>query len=489
MRTGEGGTMSAQLDRIEDRVATDGEIERLAALSPVEYDRAREAAATRLGCRVATLERVIADTRRAAPSNDVDSGTGVTLADPSPWLDPVDGQKLLNEIATTASRYLVLPAGAASAIALWIMHAHAHDCAGISPILGITSPSPECGKTTLLSVLGALVPRPLLASNITAAALFRAVEKWRPTLLIDEADTYLRDSDDLRGVLNSGHQRASAWVIRTVGDDHDPRRFRTWAPKAVALIGKLPATLDSRAIHIELRRMAPGEDVEQLRPDRIDLEPLRRRAWRWAADHAGALRDADPDIGTLRGRTADNWRPLYGIADLCGGEWPARARRAAEALSAGRSEQTAGIILLADICRIMAGRDRIPSADLAAALSEMEDRPWPEWGRSGRPITARQIARLLEPFKVRPRTVNFGAKSAKGYLREWLVDAFARYLPAVSVTTSQSSNDAGFRSITSVTDKTLVTDQDPRKAAPALESYGVTDREAEIGPDEWEASL
>jgi hypothetical protein len=92
-----------------------------------------------------------------------------------------------------------------------------------------------------LTVLGALVPKPLPASNITPAALFRAVEHFSPTLLVDEADTFLYgEREELRGVLNSGHTRALAYVVRTVGDEHEPRKFSTWAPKALALIGKLP---------------------------------------------------------------------------------------------------------------------------------------------------------------------------------------------------------------------------------------------------------
>ena len=74
----------------------------------------------------------------------------------------------------------------------------------------------RCGKTTALHVLAALVHRPLPAANVTAAALFRSVEQFRPTLLIDEADSFLRDREELRGVLNSGHVRASAVVVRTV---------------------------------------------------------------------------------------------------------------------------------------------------------------------------------------------------------------------------------------------------------------------------------
>ncbi len=149
---------------------------------------------------------------------------------------------LLDAIAATFTRYIALPT-----------HAEHRDRAlgvarlrlpGVvdSPFLAITSPVKRCGKTLLLIVLGAIVPRRLFASNVTPAVLFRTIEKYRPTLLIDEADMFIRENDELRGVLNSGHTRTTAIVIRAVGDDHDPRAFSTWCPKAVALIGRLPDT-------------------------------------------------------------------------------------------------------------------------------------------------------------------------------------------------------------------------------------------------------
>lgn len=152
-------------------------------------------------------------------------GREVQLDDPEPWADPVGGGTLLNAIAATFSRYLVLPKQANVALALWVLHAYAFDAWFTSPFLAITSPAKRCGKTLLLIVLGALVPRRLFASNVTPAVLFRTIEKYRPVLLIDEADTFVRDNDELRGVLNSGHTRTTAVAIRAVGDDHDPRAF------------------------------------------------------------------------------------------------------------------------------------------------------------------------------------------------------------------------------------------------------------------------
>jgi hypothetical protein len=275
----------------------------------------------------------------------------------------------------------------------------------------------------------------LPGANITAAALFRAVEKWCPTLLIDEADTFLRESDELRGVLNSGHQRANAYVIRTTGHDHEPARFHTWSPKAVALIGKLPPTLASRAIHIELRRKTAAEHVEPLRLDRLShLVPLLRMATRWAYDNIDKLNGTDPEMpAALFSRLADNWRPLLSIADLAGGDWPERARRIAERLSASRVEETVNIMLLEDVRRIFTDRDaeQITTAEMVASLVAMEDRPWPEW-RRGKSITPRQLAKLLEPFEIKPDQLWISGNKQRGYERGWFSDAFTRYLGELS---------------------------------------------------------
>jgi putative DNA primase/helicase len=410
-------------------------VQRLAALSPMDYDRRREDEAKRLGVRVSTLDAEVQ--KRRVEAKPPEAPCGFALDDPEPWPEPVDGAALLNNLRVLTRRHLVLPAGADIAVALWIVHTHAHDAASISPILAATSPAPECGKTTLLTLLRALVARPLSTSNITSAALFRSVEKWRPCVLVDEADTFLHYNDDLRGILDSGHNRHTASVIRTVGDDYEPRPFATWAPKAIAHIGRLPATLESRSIHVELRRMGPAETVEPLRPDRLDhLETHRRKARRWALDNDTTLRSAEPEMPMgLRGRRADNWRALLAIADAAGGEWPCLARNAAVTLSVDREGDTAGIVLLRDLHKLFAtgGADRLRSDEIARDLGAMEDRPWPEW-KSGKPITPRQVAKLLGPFGIAPTTIRTMAGTAKGYLASQFEDAFRRYLPDLSVT-------------------------------------------------------
>jgi hypothetical protein len=196
------------------------------------------------------------------------------------------------------------------------------------------------------------------------------------------------------------------------------------------LIGKLPATLADRSVPIDLRRRRVDEAIEPFRFDRTDhLDRLARMAARWAADNAERIGRAEPDMpASLFNRAADNWRPLLAIADAAGGEWAARARRAAQSATAGDDESVRAL-LLADIRAIFAERtvDRLASADLVEALVAIEGRPWAEW-KAGKPITPNGLARMLAPFRIVPGTIRIPGDTRKGYQLAHFEDTFARYL-------------------------------------------------------------
>jgi putative DNA primase/helicase len=274
--------------------STDDQILHLAKLPLVEYDRQRKEAAKRLNVRVSMLDRLVAAGR--AKPGDGKQGVALSLPEPEPWPHSVTGPDLLDTLSDAIRRHVVMPDHAADATALWVLHTYLLDCFGISPRLAITSPEKGCGKTTLLDVLSHLVMRPLPTANVTASAIFRIVEVQQPTLLIDEADSFLSSNDELRGVLNSGHRRGGS-VIRTVGEDFEPRAFSTYAACAIALIGKLPATLADRSVSIDLRRRRPDETCEPFRFNRTGpLDQLARQAARWADDGADSVRGADPEM-------------------------------------------------------------------------------------------------------------------------------------------------------------------------------------------------
>jgi putative DNA primase/helicase len=331
-----------------------------------------------------------------------------------------------------------LPKGAGVAFALWTLHAWTVDAGDISPFLVLVSPTKRCGKTSALIVLYYLTPKSELASNISASALFRYVEDVRPTLLIDEADSFVKDNEELRGILNSGHTKAAAHVIRNVevNGEHKPRRFSTWAPKAIATIRSLADTLEDRAIVVQLQRKPRAANVARLRKrDSEEFAVLRRKAARWAEDNFPRLTDPDPEIPeSLNDRAADNWRPLLAIADLAGGDWPARARDAACVLSGeGHDSTSLNVELLADIRAAFGDLDIIRSADLVTKLTADPERPWAEWNhKQGKPqpLTQRQLAGLLKPFGIISERVEAaGLPQARGYKRAHFEGAWDAYCP------------------------------------------------------------
>jgi putative DNA primase/helicase len=415
----------------------EAELQRLAKLSVLDYERTRKAAAEKLEVRATMLDKLV-DIKRAELGLNEDGGLqghAMSFPEPERWPEPVDGADLLDALSGAIARHVVIAEHSRDIAALWAVHTYLLDAFMITPRLAVRSPVRRCGKTTLLDVLARLVHRPLPAANISAAAVFRVVESHRPCLLIDEADTFLRDNEELRGVLNSGHRRGGS-VLRTVGDDHEPRSFATYAACVIALIGQLPGTLSDRSVTIHLKRRLPSEKIEPFRLDRTEhLDVLARQIARFARDNAEAVRAADPAMPPgIFNRDADNLRPLLAIADVAGGEWPERARKAALAgREASEDEGPHLEQLLGDIRDIFTASDhldRISSADLVARLVEFEGRPWAEYGHSGKPLSQNRLAALLKPTGIGPNQIKFdGPKGYKGYRSRQFDEAFERYLP------------------------------------------------------------
>jgi len=423
----------------------------------------------------------------ASPSRR-DQGTALDLGEPSPWPDAVDGAALADEMTDLLLRYVVLPLPEARTVVLWIIFTYLLEHCPVAPRLLIASPTKACGKTRLLSLLWAMVRRALPASSITAAAVYRVIEAYAPTLLVDEVDNLgLTEKRELLAVLNSGHSRGAALVLRIVGEDHEVRRFSTWCALAMAAIrpGSLPDTLVSRAIKIQLTRKRKNDAVARLREGQVyaELEPLRRKLMRWSVDHASTVEAANPVLpDQLDGRAADNWSVLISIADALGDEWPTRVRHAAVCIeAAGANPISTGEILLADLHELFRerGDDRISSEEIVSALTKLEGRPWAEWGTQRKPLSKNQLARLLKEFGISPGSIRLADQTtAKGYLRESFEDAWERYASAGSPTDPSrrhnpeltwSNHDSSLD-----TREAPVTDQNSTEAAPITPCDGVT---------------
>ncbi len=345
-----------------------------------------------------------------------------------------DGPELLGELHGALTRYVVLPSPeAADAVVLWIAATHAVQAWNCAPRLDITSPVKRCGKSRLLDIIEATCHDPLLTVNISPAALVRSIGDDPPTLLLDEADTVFgpkaaENNEDLRGILNAGHSRNRPyirWDVATRGTEHCP----TFAMAGLAGIGALPDTITDRAVVVPMRRRAPGEVVDRYR-DRRDGAPLRElgaRLGTWIRAHLDELRDAEPDM-PVEDRAADTWEPLIAIGDLAGGDWPARARKAAIVLTAEDDTDTSlGARLLADLRDVFGDADAMHGETMLNALHKISEAPWGDY--FGRPMNHRDMAKLLKPYGVKSVDVKIDGTNRKGYRRDHLHETWIRYLP------------------------------------------------------------
>src|SRR5688572_4483812 len=314
-------------------------------------------------------------------------------AQPPSILHPSSGAALLSDLRNTLNRYVVLPEMAAEALALWVVHTYAFTLRQVTTYIGVVSPEKRCGKTTLLELLGLLANRSLTAANISSSAVFRVIEETQPTLLIDEADTFLQGRDELAGILNAGYRKGNSYVVRVadrrsrkppvgpVPSPGDPAsssgapqpefgqwstdpvdslnsqptdfaKYSCWCPKVMATIGRLPDTLADRCILITMQRKMPGEKCERLR--HLNAADLRMRCADFVREHRETIAHAQPPIpSTLNDRAADIWEPLFALADLAGGQWPELARQASQKLSASDDDLTLIGYFLKDLRNLM----------------------------------------------------------------------------------------------------------------------------------------
>lgn len=354
-----------------------------------------------------------------------------------------EGAELLSELREAIGQYVVLPSDAAlTAVTLWVAATHLQQVLQHAPRLAVVGPTKGCGKSRLLDVITETVHRPMITVNTSPAVVYRVIGKNPPTLLVDEADTIFGpkagDKEDLRGLLNAGHQRnRPAWRIS--GPEHKPTQFPTFAMAALAGIGNLPDTIMDRAIVIRMQKRKAGEKIAQFR-SRTSVPALHRLRDRLAAWLTPLLDTAAEHIPRMpvEDRAADTWEPLVLAADLAGGQWPALARAACSAMTryeADQDEETAlKTRLLRDIRHIFAKEgnpEALRTHDLIEALRTDPEAPWAEHGANG--LNAYHLANLLRDFDIKPANVRFAdGRQAKGFTRNKFRDAWERYCPEPS---------------------------------------------------------
>ena len=208
-------------------------------LDDLAYDRARETAKKLLGLsKLETLDKQRAATRKRWAETPGSTEIPPVPDDDQPWPEPVtDIGPVLDAALKELARYVVAPKRRLATAVLWAAQVHLLPRADlgidVAPRLGIRSKVKGSGKSTLLECIDNLVPNPVIAGSISASSIFRIIDAAHPTLLLDEADQVVNKNSnpDLLAILNSGHRRRTAYVIRSVPTDDGgwvPVRFNTF---------------------------------------------------------------------------------------------------------------------------------------------------------------------------------------------------------------------------------------------------------------------
>jgi hypothetical protein len=352
---------------------------------------------------------------------------------------PAYTRKALAEVQAIADDYIVFPSPEArDAWCLWIMHAHAFDAFGTTPRFSITSNGYGAGKSRVLEVTELIAPNPINGVDMTPATLWRLLEHYKPTLLVDECDTVFgrvgssAAHRELRSILNAGH-RAGAVVPRTYGAE-DIKMFHVFGPVMLAGVGKLPDSVRSRSVEVPMRKARP-EELARLREFEWEDAVERCKAARdllpaWAGGSESrtaavkALRAVKPDV-PVHDRDKDVWKPLLAIAELASvydeGEaadadtWAMRAYRACVKLTGEREQkqEPAGKLVLRALVRVFERADK-PVMSTDAIMKELRTMDSGAWDA----LTPRMLSNLVADYGLSPHTIRIGNATPRGYKRE-----------------------------------------------------------------------
>jgi hypothetical protein len=325
-----------------------------------------------------------------------------------PWGEAVDTAELLAAIEAKFRRYVVATDAVVVATALWTPFTYVVEIATHATKLLYTSPVKDAGKSTALHVARWMVQRAYAAVEATGAVLFRIIDRLKPTLLLDEADTlFARRSSSLAHIINESWTNSGSKIPRAKASGKGYDEYDVYGAQLIGMKGlRMPDTTQSRCIICRFWPKLPNEQVDEFTyQDDDEFKVIRRKLMRWAVDNAVTLRAAKPSFPPgFNNRIRTNWKLLLAIADLAGGEWPERARNAALELEADRDEQSEEIRLVAGTYDVWRSAEEVRTAEsLCAALAAHPSGEWADFRGKG-PIGKHQLAAILREFGIRSFT-------------------------------------------------------------------------------------
>ncbi len=361
-----------------------------------------------------------------------DCKQGELVAEIEPYHEPVTHDEIYTALYSLVHEHMAIDEPLKVAFVLWVIFTYLTDISDFAPIAWITAPERQCGKSTLLGLFERVVNKPMAFNNITQAVLYRVMEQFKPTLLIDEIDTSLKDKNELLGIVNAGYSRHASNVPRMNQDKGGiVEKFDVFGAKVFSGIGEMKGTFASRAIRFELRRKTNSDKVKRFNKRTLPYETtneIQSKVKRWAVDNRQAVQAVQTPLLQINDRDFDNWEILLQIATVLGVY--DKALQACLTICNRKDEPSLNEMLLSDIREVFT-TERISSVDLLERLKADSEKYWSTYN-NGTPLNVHQLAKKLKSFGIKSKAMRIKGEqgTVKGYDKADFVKVWANYLPA-----------------------------------------------------------
>lgn len=306
-------------------------------------------------------------------------------------------EELRSEVAAFIHRYVDLPPEFEAIVREYVIFTWLYDLFNEVPYLRVRGDYGS-GKSRFLLSVGSLCYLPIFASGAsTMSPLFRIMDVFRGTLILDEGDFRASDEKaEIVKMLNNGHARGFP-VLRTeqtASKEFNPRAFHVFGPKVLATRGFFEdRALESRCISEALGGRSLREDIPLNLSDDFKREALvlRNKLLLYRIRTRELPRAVDTEVAGVEPRLAQIFRPLLAtVADpMSRAQLLESARRMGGELRGERMGSVEGEILevLRDLWQASVGA--VAVKEIAAEFGRRHGEEY-EWR-----VTARWIGNVL----------------------------------------------------------------------------------------------
>ena len=191
--------------------------------------------------------------------------------------------------------------------------------------IGITGPK-RTGKSKNLDVFEMICFNPIKTINLTGPSLFRTVDNYRATVLIDESDFRSPERHrDLLIMLRAGYRRGERVVRQTKVQRKGEEKFKeeyfdVFGPKILVIPEGIEEMLRDRCIMFNMQRTTNAAITKRWVDQKDPIwEDIRAHLYYFALKHWREVEQEylKLDLGEeISGREYEKWAPLFAVAKI-----------------------------------------------------------------------------------------------------------------------------------------------------------------------------